>query len=80
MLFRDFGSLLAFVWRLSGEPKSEIKAPFSPDASRRVPWSNSGPILGGFRRYFGCIFASVFNDFLLCSSSVFDHGKRREML
>jgi hypothetical protein len=56
---------LGFVWRPSREPKSEIKVHFSPDASRGVPWSNPGPIFGGFRRYLGCTFGFVFNDFLV---------------
>lgn len=56
---------LGSVWRPSGKPKGEIKAPFSPDAPRRVPGKDSGPIFGGFRRYLGYIFASVFNDFLV---------------
>ena len=66
--------LLGSVWRSSGESKNEIKTPFSPDASRRVPGKDSGPIFNGFRKYFGCIFGYVFHDFLLCSSSVFDMG------
>ena len=56
------------------DPPGSIKGPFSPDAPRRVPGRDSGPIWGGFRTYLGCIFDSVFDDFLLCSSSVFDVG------
>ena len=37
--------LLGSVWRPSGEPKGEIKVPFSPDAPRRVPGRDLGPIL-----------------------------------
>ena len=66
--------LLSSVWRPFGEPKGEIKAPFSPDAPGSVPGRDSGPIFSGCRTYFGCIFGSVFNDLLLCSGSVFDMG------
>ena len=65
---------LGFVWRPSGEPKNEIKPPFCPDAPRRVPGRDSGPIFGGFR-----IILDVFLDlfsmiFSLCFSTVFDMG------
>ena len=66
--------LLGSIWRSCREPKGEIKPTFSPDAPRRVPGRDSGPIFGGFTKYFGCIIESVFHDFLLCPSSVFDMG------
>ena len=56
---------LGFIWRAFREPKGEIKLPFSPDAPRSVPGRDSGSILGGFGRYFECIFGFVFNDFLV---------------
>ena len=65
---------LGSIWLSFREPKGDIKAPFSPDVPRRVSGRDSGVIFGGFKTYFGCIFGSVFDDFLLCSSSVFDMG------
>ena len=65
---------LGSIGRSFREPKGDKRATFSPDVPRRVSGRDSGVIFGGFRKYFGCIFACVFNDFLLCSSSVFDMG------
>ena len=44
-LFVILVDLLCSVWRPSGEPKSEIKAPFCPDAPRRVPGGIRDPCL-----------------------------------
>ena len=55
--------LLGSVWRSSREPKSEIKAPFSPEAPRSVPGKDSVPIFSRFGRYFDVfwdLFSMVF--------------------
>ena len=46
------------VWRSSGEPKHQIKVPFSSEAPRSVPGRDSGPIfyvLLEIHMYFLCI-------------------------
>ena len=50
---------LGSIWCSSGKSKRQIKAAFSPEASRRVPGRDSGSIFGEFKRYLGCIFGTV---------------------
>ena len=47
--------LLGSVWRISVEPKNEIKVPFSQEAPRSVPGRDLGPICGGFGKYFDVV-------------------------
>ena len=54
--------LLGSICRSSEEPKGEIKTPFSPDAPRRVPGRDSGPIfldLGGISDVFLDMFSMI---------------------
>ena len=59
---------LGSIWRFSGQPKSQIKVPFSPEAPRKAPGRDSGSIVDPCLvdlKYFGCMFGSVFNDVLV---------------
>ena len=63
------GISLDSVWRAFGELKSQIKAPFSPEAPRRVPGRDLGSILGGVRSYF-CVSLTLFWMFFGLSFSI----------
>ena len=49
--FMILGVPLGSIWRPSGELKSQIKAPFSPEAPRRVSGKDLGTNLDGFQSY-----------------------------
>ena len=46
-----------------GEPKNQIKAPFSPEGPRRVPGRVLGVIFSDLGSHFRCIFDLIFNVF-----------------
>ena len=58
-----FGVPLGSILGSFGEPKNQIKAPFSPEGLGRVPGRVLGVIFDDFGSHFRCIFDLIFNVF-----------------
>ena len=65
----NLGVPLGSVWRPFSELMSQIKAPFPPDALRRVPGRGLGTILDGSGSYF-CVFLTLSLMFFWLSFSI----------